>query len=144
MISYHVDEEITFEEYVDFLKRTDLGSQYPAERFKDRMSRTLRNRSVAVTARDQHSRLVGACFGLTDFAYFLFITDLGVDRNFERRGIGTELLSRIHAEAGGGDDISVVTVANDRAIQFYEARGFRSGADILWLPCKAWTKQEIK
>lgn len=144
MISYHINEEIAFEEYLDFLRRTDLGSQYPAERFRERVSRTLKKRSVSVTARDQHSRLVGACFGLTDFAYFLFVTDLGVDRDYERQGIGTELIARIHAESGGTDDISVVSVANDRVIRFYENRGFRSGQDILWLPCKVWTKQEIR
>ena len=27
------EERITAEEYIDFLKRTDLGSQYPKERF---------------------------------------------------------------------------------------------------------------
>ena len=27
------EERLTAEEYIDFLKRTDLGSQYPKERF---------------------------------------------------------------------------------------------------------------
>ena len=27
------EERVTSEEYIDFLKRTDLGSQYPKERF---------------------------------------------------------------------------------------------------------------
>ena len=30
------EERITAEEYIDFLKRTDLGSQYPKERFEER------------------------------------------------------------------------------------------------------------
>ena len=33
------EERITAEEYVDFLKRTDLGSQYPKERFEERIAR---------------------------------------------------------------------------------------------------------
>lgn len=28
------EERITASEYIDFLKRTDLGSQYPKERFE--------------------------------------------------------------------------------------------------------------
>ena len=31
------EERITSEEYIDFLKRTDLGSQYPKERFTERI-----------------------------------------------------------------------------------------------------------
>lgn len=33
------EERITAEEYIDFLKRTDLGSQYPKERFEERISK---------------------------------------------------------------------------------------------------------
>ena len=31
------DERISAKEYIDFLKRTDLGSQYPKERFEERI-----------------------------------------------------------------------------------------------------------
>ena len=31
------EERITKEDYIDFLKRTDLGSQYPKERFEERI-----------------------------------------------------------------------------------------------------------
>ena len=34
-------ERLTAEEYIDFLKRTDLGSQYPKERFAERIPRLL-------------------------------------------------------------------------------------------------------
>jgi len=31
------EERISWEEYIDFLKRTDLGAQYPKERFAERI-----------------------------------------------------------------------------------------------------------
>jgi len=31
------EERVTPEEYIEFLKRTDLGSQYPKERFEERI-----------------------------------------------------------------------------------------------------------
>lgn len=34
-----IEEKLTAEEYIDFLKRSDLGSQYPKERFYERISR---------------------------------------------------------------------------------------------------------
>lgn len=143
MISYHTDEEISFEEYHAFLKRTDLGSQYPKERFRERVSKTLSNRSISITARNEDGLLVGVCFGLSEFAYFLFFTDLGVDRRYVRKGIGKELIQRAQDAAGGEDDISVVTVSNDKAIGFYEKQGYRSGKDVLWKPCKVWTGMVI-
>ena len=142
-IRYQTDERVELDEYLVFLGRTGLGDQYPAERFKERVSLTLSNCSITVTARNEQSLLVGVCLGLTDFAYFLFITDLGVDRDYEGIGIGTELITRIHAEAGGGEDICAVTISNDEAIGFWECRGFASGRDVLWKPSKEWSANEV-
>ena len=62
-------ERVSAEEYIDFLKRTDLGSQYPKERFEQRIARLVNSVSISLTARNEKGLLVGALFGLTDFAY---------------------------------------------------------------------------
>ena len=85
-------ERLSAEEYIDFLKRTDLGSQYPKERFAQRIEKLVGNVPISLIARDDGGRIVGACFGITDFAYWLFITDLGVDRDYVKRGIGKRLM----------------------------------------------------
>ena len=120
MISYHINASLTFNEYKDFLKQTDLGSQYPEENFKKRITKLLKNRSVSITARNKNNILIGVCFGLTDFSYFLFLTDLGVDRNYENQGIGKELVNLAQREAGGEDNIIVVVLSNEQAIKFYK------------------------
>ena len=63
------EERLTAEEYIEFLKRTDLGSQYPRERFRERIDTLVRRTSISLTARDAAGELVGVCFGITDFAY---------------------------------------------------------------------------
>ena len=93
-----VSERLTAEEYIDFLKRTDLGSQYPRERFWERIARLLENASVSLAARNEEGRLIGVLLGLTDFAYWLYVTDLGVDRRYGRQGIGRGL----------GDSVKVI------------------------------------
>ena len=97
----------TPEEYIDFLKRTDLGSQYPKERFQERIPRLLANVSISLAALDENVRIVGALLGLTDFAYWLYVTDLGVDREYTHQGIGRELMKTAHEIAGGEKDIAV-------------------------------------
>ena len=61
------EERIPAEEYFEFLKRTDLGSQYPKERFEERIRRLVRNVSISLIARNEEGMIVGVLFGLTDF-----------------------------------------------------------------------------
>jgi ribosomal protein S18 acetylase RimI-like enzyme len=143
MIEYRENENLRFEEYYDFLKRSDLGSQYPKERFEERIRKLLTARSVAITARNDEGKLVGIVFGVTDFTYFLFVTDLGVDRAYTKQGIGSELLVRIREAVGGEDDITVVTVANESAIGFYEKCGYVSENCLFWKPCKLWSEFKV-
>lgn len=78
------DERISSKEYIDFLKRTKQGSQYPKERFEERISKTVINASISLIERNEKNLIVGVLFGLIDFAYWLYVTDLGVDINYER------------------------------------------------------------
>ena len=132
-------ERLSAEEYVDFLKRTDLGSQYPRERFEERIPKLLRSASVSLAARDERGLLVGALLGLTDFAYWLFVTDLGVDRDFERRGIGRRLMKEALELAGGERDVAVYLVANENAVPFYEKLGMEKADEVMRYSHVEWT-----
>ena len=114
------EEKLRAEEYIGFLRRTDLGSQYPAERFGERIPRLLENANISLAARDKEGMLAGVLLGLTDHAYWLFVTDLGVDRSLVRQGIGTRLMKAALALAGGEKDIAVYLAANEGAVPFYE------------------------
>lgn len=37
----------------------------------------VKNTSISLVARNESNEIIGVCFGITDFAYWLFITDLG-------------------------------------------------------------------
>lgn len=125
------EERISAEEYIDFLKRTDLGSQYPKERFEERIAKLVENVSVSLVARNEEGMIVGVLFGLTDHAYWLYVTDLGVDRSFEGQGIGSSLMKTAHQIAGGEKDIAVYLIANDKAIPFYEKLGMEKADDVM-------------
>ena len=131
-------ERLSAGAYIDFLRHTDLGGQYPAERFEARIEKLVRSVPVSLTARDG-DRLVGVCFGITDFAYWLFITDLGVDRDYVKRGIGKALMAAALEAAGGADDIIVYTCANENALGFYEKLGMRAADDVMVYNRVQWT-----
>ena len=107
------------------MKRTNLGSQYPKERFEERIEKLVNNTSLSLVARNENNLIVGVLFGLSDFAYWLYITDLGVARAYEKQGIGSRLITAAHTAAGGRRDIAVYLIANDKAIPFYEKRGMK-------------------
>lgn len=137
-------ERLSAGEYVDFLKRTDLGSQYPRERFAERIPRLLENASVSLVARNDENRVVGVLLGLTDFAYWLYVTDLGVDRAYERQGIGSRLMRQAHETAGGEKDIAVYLIANERAVPFYEKLGMKKADDVMQYNHIEWTEFVVK
>ena len=73
------EKRLSAEEYIEFLKRTDLGSQYPKERFEERIPKLVKNVTISLIARNEEGLVVGVLFGLTDYCYWLYVTDLGVD-----------------------------------------------------------------
>jgi GNAT superfamily N-acetyltransferase len=138
MVEYSDTETLKYEEYVDFLKRCDLGSQYPKKNFESRIPILLENVQICITARNAEGLLIGICFGITDFVYFLFLTDLGVDRKYVGRGIGKKLVALAHEKAGGEADITITTIANSKAIPFYDACGMRTGSELVVKYCRDW------
>mgnify|MGYP003429887565 FL=1 len=138
------EERLNGTEYIDFLKRTDLGSQYPKERFYERIKKLVKNVSISLVARNEKGLIVGVLFGLTDFCYWLYITDLGVDRNYERQGIGSKMMKKAHEIAGGEKDIAVYLIANDNAIPFYEKLGMKKADEVMKFNHIEWTEFTVE
>ena len=138
------EERLSSSEYIDFLKRTDLGSQYPKERFYQRIEKLVKNVSISLVARNENDLIVGVLFGLTDFCYWLYITDLGVDRNYERQGIGSKLIKKAHEIAGGEKDIAVYLIANENAIPFYEKLGMKKADEVMKYNHIEWTEFTVE
>lgn len=132
------EERLTAEEYIEFLSRTDLGSQYPKERFEQRIQKLVKNVSISLVARDG-KKIAGVLFALTDFCYWLYVTDLGVDRDYERQGIGTALIKKAHEIAGGEKDIALYLVANENAVPFYQKLGMTKSTEVMEYNHIEWT-----
>ena len=135
-----LEERITAEEYIAFLKRTDLGSQYPKERFFDRIAKLVESVSISLVARNESGTVVGVLFGLTDFSYWLYVTDLGVDRAYTGQGIGRQLMKTAHEIAGGEKDIAVYLIANEDVVGFYEKLGMTKSAHVMQYNKVEWTE----
>ena len=139
-MNYEIKEErLTAFEYINFLKRTDLGSQYPKERFEERINTLVNKASISLVARSDENEIIGVCFGITDFAYWLFITDLGVVREHTGKGIGSALVKKLHELAGGEENIIMYTCYNENALGFYEKLGMTKPDDVVVYNRIKWT-----
>ncbi|HRQ23644.1 MAG TPA: GNAT family N-acetyltransferase [Anaerolineales bacterium] len=136
-------ETISAEEYIDFLARSDLGQQYPKEDFVNRINTLVGNVQISLVVRNTENKIIGVCFGLTDFAYWLLLTDLGVDRKYARLGIGKILVETAHELAGGEKNIVLCAYVNDKAIPFYEKLGMRKSDDVMEKANIDWTPFEV-
>lgn len=144
-MNYTIKEErLTADEYIEFLKHTDLGSQYPKERFRERIGTLVNWASISLVARNEAGSIVGICFGITDFAYWLFITDLGVVRECAGQGIGTSLVRKLHELAGGEENIIMYTCFNENAYGFYEKLGMHKPDDVVVLNRIEWTEFTVE
>lgn len=139
-----IEERLSAEEFTDFLKRTDLGSQYPKERFAERISKLVNNATISLAARNKEGLIVGVLFGLTDYTYWLYVTDLGVDRAYEGQGIGRQLMKTAHDKAGGEKDIAVYLIAKEKAIPFYEKLGMKKADDVMQYNRIQWTEFTVQ
>ena len=57
-----LEERLTANEYIEFLKHTDLGSQYPKERFEERINTLVNKVSISLVARNVCNEIVGVCW----------------------------------------------------------------------------------
>ncbi|MCA9603133.1 MAG: GNAT family N-acetyltransferase [Polyangiales bacterium] len=52
----------------------------------------LEHANLIVTARDESGALIGVARSLTDFAYCCYLSDIAVDRDWQRQRIGQRLI----------------------------------------------------
>jgi len=138
------NEKLEPQAYIEFLTRTDLGRQYPKEDFLNRIASLLQNVPISLGLRNAENSIVGICFGLTDFAYWLFLTDLGIDKTYERKGLGKRLVEGAHELAGGEERIIQYACIADNALPFYSKVGMEQATDVMVKDKMAWTSFDVK
>jgi ribosomal protein S18 acetylase RimI-like enzyme len=97
-VSYALEPDLDSGEFIDVLVRSTLAERRPVNE-PATIRGMLEHADVIVTARTD-GLLVGVSRAITDFSFCTYLSDLAVDRAFQRRGIGRELIGRTHAAAG--------------------------------------------
>ena len=86
-----------------------------------RIRKMIEHADLFVTAWEGET-LIGLARALTDYAYCCYLSDLAVDRAYQHRGIGRELVARLRALLG--EEVALVLLSAPEAMGFYPKIGF--------------------
>lgn len=90
MINYKIENELGVNEFREVLIKSTLGQRRPIDE-PDRLAKMLEHGNLIITAR-KNNILIGVARSLTDFLYCTYLSDLAVDKDYQKQGIGKELI----------------------------------------------------
>ena len=120
MTDYRVGEAISPELFIDVLRRSSLADRRPVDD-PDSIARMLRHADLIVTAW-QGDILVGVARSVTDFSYCCYLSDLAVDQEVQRTGIGRELIRKSREQLG--PRCTIILLSAPAATDYYPRIGF--------------------
>lgn len=86
-----------------------------------RIGRMFANANLVISAWHEN-KPVGVCRALTDFSYCCYLSDLAVDKSYQKHGIGSELISRVQEAIG--DEVALILLSSPEAMEYYPKLGF--------------------
>ena len=113
-ITYHTNQPVTAEAVADIFRRS--GIRRPFDDLP-RIQSMLDNANLTVTAWDG-DRLVGVGRALTDFSFCCYLSDLAVDREYQRQGIGREIIAQVQGALGDESMLLLLAAPEAGTIKF--------------------------
>ncbi|WP_114690265.1 GNAT family N-acetyltransferase [Polynucleobacter necessarius] len=119
MIEFRDNAALTAEQAIALYQRSTLGERRPIDNVQT-FEAMIKNATLTITAWDGET-LVGISRSLTDFAYVAYLADLAVDQQYQRSGIGKQLIEEIKSRLG--PECMIVLLAAPKANEYYEHIG---------------------
>ena len=119
-IQYLTSRAISDAEFVDLLRRSTLAERRPVE--DPRCIRAMLRHANLLCTAWHGAQLVGVARSVTDFEYCCYLSDLAVDREYQKRGIGRKLIELTKARLG--PRANLILLAAPKAVEYYPKIGF--------------------
>lgn len=119
-IEYKVNTSVSADQFIGLLRESTLGERRPIED-RECMEGMVNNSNLVVTAWDGEN-LIGIARSMTDFHYACYLSDLAIDKQHQKSGVGKRLL--IITQEQLGPKCKLILVAAPAANSYYEHIGF--------------------
>jgi ribosomal protein S18 acetylase RimI-like enzyme len=118
MIEYQTENNLSVDEFRMVLLNSTLGERRPVNE-PERLQKMLEHGNLIITARE-NGRLVGVSRSLTDFLFCTYLSDLAVDKEYQKKGIGKELIRQTKLAT---PKAKLILLAAPAAINYYPKIG---------------------
>lgn len=119
-ILFKINEPITTDQFIALLEDSTLGERRPIDD-RECVAGMLANSNLTVSAWAS-GQLIGVARSVTDFHYACYLSDLAVDRAYQKRGIGKRL--QILTQEQLGPRCSLILLAAPAANGYYGHVGY--------------------
>lgn len=120
LVTFETGLRLQPEDFIDVLRRSGLAERRPVAN-PEIIQGMLEHADLLVTAWADEL-LVGVARSVTDFHYCCYLSDLAVDRAYQRSGIGRELIRRTREQLGPG--CILILLSAPAAVGYYPRLGF--------------------
>ena len=91
----------------------------------------LNNSNFVLTAWD-NDKLVGILRGMTDFSYACYLSDLAIDKEYQKQGIGKKLISMSRKILG--EKVAIILLSAPSAMGYYPKIGLNKAGNAFIIP----------
>ncbi|PMC40528.1 GNAT family N-acetyltransferase [Bacillus sp. UMB0899] len=116
--TYKVHDQISALELSHVFKAS--GIKRPVDDLP-RLQRMIEKADIIITARCD-GKVIGIARAITDFNYCCYLSDLAIDKEHQKQGIGKELVRLLQEEIG--EEVSLLLLASQQAMEYYPKIGF--------------------
>jgi len=128
-ITYRQEQDLSPEAFVDVLHRSGLAERRPVHD-PARIAAMCKHGNILITARNAAGALVGVSRALSDFSFCCYLSDLAVDRAYQKQGIGRRLI--LETQKAAGPDAMLILLAAPDARTYYPHVGMQQH-DSCWI-----------
>lgn len=128
MIQYQVENDLDVQEFRSVLIKSTLGERRPVDDI-ERLKAMLKNCQLIITAREDGA-LVGVARSVSDFAYCTYLSDLAVDQEYQKQGIGKELIRQTKLKTG---QAMLILLSAPAAIEYYPKVGMTKHPECFYI-----------
>jgi len=119
-IKYILQLELAVEQFIDILNRSTLAARRPVEDFEC-IEGMLKHADIIIVAK-QGDKIVGVARSVTDFNYCCYLSDLAVDKEYQKHGIGKKLIEKTQDLLA--KKCKVILLSAPAATDYYPKIGF--------------------
>ncbi|WOE68852.1 GNAT family N-acetyltransferase [Hydrogenimonas thermophila] len=119
-IEYKLNPKLTVNEFIDILNRSTLGERRPIDNLKC-IDGMLKNADIIVVATN-NKKIIGVARSVTDFYYCCYLSDLAVDKKYQNKGIGKNLINMTQKQLN--DKCKIILLSAPKATEYYPKIGF--------------------